>query len=440
MAEPKNMIVAQSGGPSPVINNTVRGIVETSREMSEIGTVYGGFHGIEGVLKEELLDLTAQSPEEIALLRTTPAAGSIGTCRYKLKDWQNEDFDRIMEVFKAHNVGYFVYVGGNDSMDTANKVANIARERGLDVCGLGGPKTIDNDVGDSEFKLIDHTPGYGSTARYWSNFIQMSNEENNGSCPADPVLVCQAMGRKIGYIPAAARLADPNREMPLQIYLAEKKVTLEQIQHNINECLKEHGRAIVVVSEGLEIEGLEIPEEFVVRDSFGHAMLSSSKITIAQMLVNALNDDKFKLAVKGAARCNVPGTHQRNDIVHASNVDLTESYYVGQKAALMAGADEHGYMASILRPDRENYTIEYGKAPLSEVANSERHFPSDWITECGTDVTDDFVKYARPLIGDNWVSVPIIDGRIRLAQLDKIYADQKLGSYIPQADRMKAPK
>lgn len=434
------MIVAQSGGPSPVINNTVRGIVETSREMSEIGTVYGGFHGIEGVLKEELLDLTAQSPEEIALLRTTPAAGSIGTCRYKLKDWQNEDFDRIMEVFKAHNVGYFVYVGGNDSMDTANKVANIARERGLDVCGLGGPKTIDNDVGDSEFKLIDHTPGYGSTARYWSNFIQMSNEENNGSCPADPVLVCQAMGRKIGYIPAAARLADPNREMPLQIYLAEKKVTLEQIQHNINECLKEHGRAIVVVSEGLEIEGLEIPEEFVVRDSFGHAMLSSSKITIAQMLVNALNDDKFKLAVKGAARCNVPGTHQRNDIVHASNVDLTESYYVGQKAALMAGADEHGYMASILRPDRENYTIEYGKAPLSEVANSERHFPSDWITECGTDVTDDFVKYARPLIGDNWVSVPIIDGRIRLAQLDKIYADQKLGSYIPQADRMKAPK
>ena len=261
MAEPKNMIVAQSGGPSPVINNTVRGIVETAREMSEIGTVYGGFHGIEGVLKEELLDLTAQSPEEIALLRTTPAAGSIGTCRYKLKEWQNEDFDRIMEVFKAHNIGYFVYVGGNDSMDTANKVANIARERGLDVCGLGGPKTIDNDVGDSEFKLIDHTPGYGSTARYWSNFIQMSNEENNGSCPADPVLVCQAMGRKIGYIPAAARLADPNREMPLQIYLAEKKVTLEQIQHNINECLKEHGRAIVVVSEGLEIEGLEIPEE-----------------------------------------------------------------------------------------------------------------------------------------------------------------------------------
>ncbi|TWT63410.1 diphosphate--fructose-6-phosphate 1-phosphotransferase [Rubinisphaera italica] len=429
----KNMIVAQSGGPSPVINNTLRGIVETARELSEIGTVYGGWHGIEGVLKEELINLTDQCPEEIALLRTTPAAGSIGTCRYKLKDHQNEDFDRIMEIFKAHDIGYFVYIGGNDSMDTANKVANVARERGLDVVGIGGPKTIDNDVGDSEFKLIDHTPGYGSTARYWSNYIQMSNEENNGSCPADPVLVMQAMGRKIGYIPAAARLADPNREMPLQIYLAERKVNIEEVRENINKTLKEHGRAMVVVSEGLEIDGLEIPEEFVVRDSFGHAMLSSSKITVGQMLVNALNEKP--LAVKGKARCNVSGTHQRNDIVHASNVDLAESYYVGQKAALLAANGEHGYMASILRADRENYTIEYGKAPLPEVANSERHFPQEWITPCGTDVTDDFIKYARPLIGDNWVSVPVIDGRIRLARMKPIFADQKLDKYVPQADR-----
>ncbi|QDU38335.1 6-phosphofructokinase [Maioricimonas rarisocia] len=435
----KNMIVAQSGGPSPVINNTLRGIVETARQMDEIDTVYGGWHGIEGVLKEELINLSAQCPEEIALLRTTPAAGSIGTCRYKLKDHQNEDFDRIIEIFKAHNIGYFVYIGGNDSMDTANKVANVARERGLDVCGIGGPKTIDNDVGDSEFQLIDHTPGYGSTARYWSNYVQMANEENNGSCPADPVLVLQAMGRKIGYIPAAARLADPNREMPLQIYLAERKVSIDQIRHNVNEMLKEHGRAILVVSEGLEIDGLEIPEEFKVRDSFGHVMLSSSKITVAQMLTNALNDkEKFKLAVKGAARCNVSGTHQRNDIIHASNVDLTEAYYVGQKAALLAAGGEHGYMASILRADRENYTVEYGKAPLPEVANSERHFPKAWISECGTDVTDEFIKYARPLIGDNWVSVPIIDGRIRLAKLNmskEMFADQKLDAYIPQADR-----
>ncbi|TWT58013.1 6-phosphofructokinase [Thalassoglobus neptunius] len=432
----KNMIVAQSGGPSAVINNTVRGIVETARQMDEIGTVYAGWHGIEGVLKEELLDLSKQSAEEIALLRTTPAAGSFGTCRYKLKPGQDEDFDRVMEVFKAHDIGYFCYVGGNDSMHTAYTVANLARERGLDVCGLGGPKTIDNDVGDSEFKLVDHTPGYGSTARYWAHYIQQANEENRGSCPADPVLVLQAMGRKIGYIPAAARLADPNREMPLQIYLAEREVTIDQIHENVNNLLKERGRAIVVVSEGLSITGLEIPEEFIVRDSFGHPTFSSSKITVGQMLTNALNDRG--LAVKGAARCNVPGTHQRNDMVYASTVDLEESYYVGQKAALLAGAGEHGYMSTILRTDWDNYQVKYDKAPLSEVAEKDRKFPSKWISECGTDVTDDFVKYARPLIGDNWVSVPMIDGRLRFAQLDtrkEMFASQKLGAYVPQADR-----
>ncbi len=433
---PKNMIVAQSGGPSPVINNTVRGIVETARQMDEIGTVYAGWHGIEGVLKEELLDLSKQSEQEIALLRTTPAAGAFGTCRYKLKPGQDEDFDRILEVFRAHDIGYFCYVGGNDSMHTAYTVANLARERGLDVCGLGGPKTIDNDVGDSEFQLVDHTPGYGSTARYWAHYVQQANEENRGSSPSDPVLILQAMGRKIGYIPAAARLADPNREMPLQIYLAERDVTVEQICENINAMLTSRGRCLVVVSEGLSIEGLEIPEEFIVRDAFGHPTFSSSKITVAQMLTNALNDRG--LAVKGSARCNVPGTHQRHDMVYASTVDLEESYYVGQKAALLAAAGEHGFMSTILRTDWENYQVRYDKVPLREVAEKDRKFPSSWISDCGTDVTDDFVTYARPLIGDDWVSVPMIDGRLRLAQLDtrkEMFADQKLESYVPQADR-----
>ena len=213
----KNLVVAQSGGPSPVINNTLRGIIEAARDLDSIDTVYAARHGIEGVLKEELLDVSSQCPQEISLLRYTPAAGSIGTCRYKLKPGQDEDFDRCIEVFKSHNVGYFIYIGGNDSMDTANKIANLAQERGLDLTGIGGPKTIDNDVGDSEFKLIDHTPGYGSCAKYWMHAVQNANEENKGSCPADPVLVLQAMGRRIGFIPAAARLADPNREMPLQI-------------------------------------------------------------------------------------------------------------------------------------------------------------------------------------------------------------------------------
>ena len=222
MTQHNNVAVAQSGGPTPVINSTLRGIVEMCKSMPDrFGTVYAGLHGIEGVLQELLIDMSAQPDEEIALLSITPAAGSIGTCRYKLKEHQAEDFERVIEVLKAHQVGFFFYIGGNDSMDTAHKIALLARERGLDLVAIGGPKTIDNDVGDSKFQLIDHTPGYGSVARYWALNVQNANEENKGSCPADPVLVMQAMGRKIGFIPAAARLADPNREMPLQIYLGE---------------------------------------------------------------------------------------------------------------------------------------------------------------------------------------------------------------------------
>ena len=215
----KNVIVAQSGGPTPVINNSLRGIIETCKMFPDnFGTVYGGWHGIEGVLKEELLDLSAQKEEEIALLRTTPAAGAIGTCRYKVKAHQKEDFDRVVQVLKAHDVGYFFYIGGNDSMDTANKVAKLAQEKGLDLIGVGGSKTIDNDVGDSEFKLVDHTPGYGSVARYWAMNIQNANEENMGSSPADPVLVLQVMGRKIGYIPAASRpKTRPNNKISILV-------------------------------------------------------------------------------------------------------------------------------------------------------------------------------------------------------------------------------
>ena len=411
-----------------MINNSLRGLVEMARELPEIGTIYAGWHGIEGVLKEELLDLSGQDPEEIALLRTTPAAGSIGTCRYKLRDHQNEDFDRVLEVLQAHNVGYFCYIGGNDSMDTANKVAKLGQERGLDLIGIGVPKTIDNDVGDSEFQLIDHTPGYGSTARYWSHMVQMANEENNGSCPADPVLVMQAMGRRIGFIPAAARLADPQRQLPLQIYLAEKPISIEQIADNVNDQLRKDGRAILVVSEGLKLG--DIGE---TKDSFGHTQFSASQITVAQMLVNELN--RRGLAAKGAARANVPGTDQRHNMVYASNIDLEEAYRVGQQAALLAAAGESGYMATILRCDGPNYNVRYDKVPLEKVANSERMFPADWIAESGYDVTDDFIKYAKPLVGQDWVSVPMIDGRLRLAQLKPLFADQKLPSYVPQADR-----
>ncbi|MBC7249966.1 MAG: diphosphate--fructose-6-phosphate 1-phosphotransferase [Anaerolineae bacterium] len=431
MTPPKNVVVAQSGGPSPVINNSLRGIVETCRALPEhFGTVYAGWHGIEGVLREELLDLSAQPAEEIALLRTTPAAGAIGTCRYKLKAAQQEDFERVVEVFRAHNVGYFFYIGGNDSMDTAHKVAQLAHQRGLDLVATGVPKTIDNDVGDAEFKLIDHTPGYGSVARYWALTVQNANEENAGSYPADPVLVMQAMGRKIGFIPAAARLADPDREMPLLIFMRESGLTLEELAERVNDMLKERKRALVVVSEGFDVG--ELGER---RDAFGHVQFSSSQMTVERVVVNYLN--QVGLAARGAARGNVPGTDQRHNMIYASTVDLEEAYKVGQKAVLIALEDGSGYMATILRQPGPIYSVYYDKVPLEQVANSERAFPEAWIAPSHVDVTDDFVRYARPLIGDDWPSVPLVDGRQRFARLRPIFAEKKLPPYVPQAHRAK---
>jgi 6-phosphofructokinase 1 len=430
MASAKNLVVAQSGGPSPVINNTLRGIVEMARELSEIGTVYAARHGIEGVLKEQLLDLSAQDPEEVSLLRYTPAAGSIGTCRYKLKEAQQEDFERAIEVLRAHDVGFFIYIGGNDSMDTANKIALLAQQRGLDLVGIGGPKTIDNDVGDSEFQLIDHTPGYGSAAKYWMHAVQYANQENSGSCPADPVLVLQAMGRKIGFIPAAARLADPGREMPLQIYLAESPCTLEQLADNVNDQLQRDGRCLVVISEGFDVGELGL-----VHDSFGHAQFSASKMTVGQRVVNYLNE--VGLACKGAARGNVPGTDQRHSMAYASTVDLDEAYRAGQMAAQLAGRGESGFMATILRNPGPVYSVRYDKVPLEAVANSERRFPTHWIADGGMDVTDAFVRYARPLVGEAMVSLPMVDGRQRMTCFQPRYAAQKLPPYVPQADRPK---
>ena len=423
----KNVIVAQSGGPSPVINNSLRGIIETCKKFPEkFGKIYGGWHGIEGVLKEELLDLSAQDEEEISLLRTTPAAGSIGTCRYKLKEHQDKDFARLMEIFKAHSIGYFFYIGGNDSQHTAYKVSELAKEHGLEVIGTGVPKTIDNDVGDSEFKLIDHTPGYGSVARYWSHIVQNANEENMGSSPADPVLVIQAMGRKIGYIPAASRLADPKREMPLQIYMTESNIDLDQLTDNVNDQLNKDGRCIVVISEGFDVGSVG-----EVKDSFGHTVFGASQMSVYQTVVNHLNAKGFN--VTGKARGQVMGTDQRDTMIYASTIDLDEAYKVGQKAVDIAMNDGNGWMATILREPGLIYNVNYDKVPLEKVALSERTFPSQWIADNKFDVTDKFIEYLKPLIGEDWVSVPVINGIQRFARMQTIFAEKKLPDYLPQA-------
>lgn len=427
MVKPQNVIIAQSGGPTPVINASLRGVIEGCRAYPDtFGTLFAGVHGIEGILQEKLLNLSVQPDDEIALLSTTPAAGAIGTCRYKLKADQNTDFERIIEVFKAHNVGYFFYNGGNDSMDTAHQVALLAQQYGLDLVATGVPKTIDNDVGDAAFKLIDHTPGYGSVARYWALNVQNANEENAGSCPSDPVLVLQAMGRKIGYIPAAARLADPGREMPMLILMRESGLTLEDLADAVNTLLKQRQRAMVIISEGFDVG--HIGER---KDSFGHTMFSSSTMTVEQTVVNYLNETG--IAARGAARGNVSGTDQRHNIIYASSVDMEEAYQVGLKASQIAAEQGSGYMATILREPGLNYQVRYDKVQLELVANSERTFPAAWLTASRTDVTDDFIRYAKPLIGESWPTIPLINGLQRFTRFTPVFADQKLNTYTPQA-------
>lgn len=419
----KNAIVAQSGGPSPVINASLQGVIEACMEYNDhIDDIYAAWHGIEGVLKEEIIDIRKQPLEEIKLLKHTPAAGAIGTCRYKLKSDMTEDFERIIEVFKAHDIGYFFYIGGNDSMDTAKKISDLAHKMNYELIVTGVPKTIDNDVGDQEFKLIDHTPGYGSTARYWANIIQNINEENKGINVSECVAVIQAMGRKSGFITAASRLGDINRDMPLLIFMAECNHDLESLAENVNCQLKKSKRCIVVVNEGFNAG--DLGEAF---DGFGHIEYGASKMAAGQKVVNYLNEKG--LAARGQATFQLPGILQRSVSHYASRVDIEEAYNVGIKAVDIAINEGTGYMASILRKDSIRYEAYYSKAKLEDVANSVRFIPEGWISKNKLDVTDDFIKYALPLIGDGNPDVVHQNGLQRFTRFEVKFIDKKLKNY-----------
>ncbi|MGQ9588810.1 MAG: diphosphate--fructose-6-phosphate 1-phosphotransferase [Planctomycetota bacterium] len=421
----RNVLVAQSGGPSPVLNASLQGVFDACSDRSErIGRVLAAWHGVEGILQEELIDLTAQPREEMALLKVTTSAGAIGTCRYKLRETEEEDFRRILDVFRAHSVGFFFYIGGNDSMDTALKVSRLARERGMDLVVAGVPKTIDNDVGDPDFRLIDHTPGYGSAARYWAHVVRDLDEENRGMSPSECVCVIQAMGRKSGFLPAAARLADPERRMPLQIYTAESGHNLESLAECVNRELQTSGRSIVVVSEGFDVGSLG-----EARDGFGHIEYGASKLAAAQVVASYLNEKGLR--ARGQASWQVPGVLQRSTSIYASAVDIEEAYEVGRHAVEVAFRDGTGWMATILRSPGDTYRPLYDKVPLERVANSVRGLPASWIAPGGTDVTDDFVRYARPLMGDAWPEVRLERGLPRFARLRLSFLEKRLAPYVP---------
>jgi len=431
----KNAVIAQSGGPTAVINNSIRGVIDSLGKSGKIDRIYGARMGIIGVLKEEIFDITAQDARQVKLLSDTPSAGVIGSCRYKIKN--EEDMERIVEVLEKQNIGYFFYCGGNDSMDTANKVSILAKKKGLDIISTGIVKTIDNDVGgdlqeDGTFAVCDHNPGYGSVARYTAMNILEANQENKASYTSDPVLVISSMGRKIGFITAAARLSDPERKMPLLILLPEAlnknkpEDNLQFILEKVNEKISEFGRCIVSISEGLEIGDLDI-----LKDNFGHAQFGASGKSVEQALINYLNGldrkdskgySKSRLACKGIARCEKPGTKQRREFFTTSKTDLKEAYEVGLYAAEIALKGEGGYMSTIIRKPGSQYRVVFDKVPLGTVANADRKFPDRWIAGNRVDVTDDYIKWALPLIGGD---LP------EFAEFKKVFAAKKCRDYTP---------
>ncbi|MCL1895869.1 MAG: diphosphate--fructose-6-phosphate 1-phosphotransferase [Clostridiales bacterium] len=429
-----NALVALGGGPSPVINASLLGVVEACRDFEHIDGVYGALHGIEGVLKEELVRLDTQDPAELAKLRHTPASGVIGTCRYKLgKDERAAgDYLRALDVFRAHGVGYFFYIGGNDSMDTAHKISVLAREKGEMLVCAGIPKTIDNDLGDEARTLIDHTPGFGSTARYWAMLMKDAEEENRGMYVSEPVSVFQTMGRKAGFITAAARLADPGRRTPLQMYFAETGQGIEDLYENVCRSLRECGRAVVVVSEGFNIGTIR-----EARDGFGHIEYGASDDTAMQAVVSFLN--RRGLPVRGNATGQIPGVMQRSTGACRSEVDEEEAYEAGRHAVKIALSDGTGYMATILRDySAPGYSAYFSKVPMEVIANSARGLPREWIAKGGTDVTDAYIDYAMPLIGEGMRDLPVKapGGLPDFARLDLSRAEKRLEAFIPVNHRI----
>lgn len=425
-----NTVVAQSGGPTTVINNSIKGAVDLLLSSDRIGTIFGARMGVLGILYENLLDISKQQEELINQMGKTPSAGMLGSCRYKVKS--DEDIRRIIEVFKMHNIGYFLYCGGGDSMDTAEEIHIAAREEGLNLIVTGIPKTIDNDLGgplkdDGTFDICDHNPGYGCVARNTAINVLEANEENKASYTSDPVLVIGLMGRNAGFIPAAARLADPLRKIPLLIVIPENmkgepEDNLKFINQSINEKLEKFKRCIVVIGEGVKLGA-----SAASKDSFGHIQFSSSGVSVEQILTNYLNgldriDKKTRLIVRGNARCEKPGTRQRREMAYVSKVDLIESYNLGKCAAKIALDGNNGYMSTIERIPGVSYKVVYNKILLKNVAGFERKFTEEWILKDELDVSDDFIRWAMPLIGSK---LPEFNG------FEEIYAEKKCERYIP---------
>lgn len=407
------VLLGQSGGPTSVINASAAGVFITAIDSEHITDVYGAVHGIRGILNEEFYDMRQEERKELELLKNTPSS-AIGSVRYKLADPAKDDTDyrRLLEVFKKYNIRYFFYNGGNDSMDTANKINEFMKNSGWDMRVMGVPKTIDNDL-----NITDHSPGYASAARYVATtFMELYHDATVYDIPQ--VTIVEIMGRHAGWLTAASQLAKSLGQGPDLIYLPEQAFEIDVFNRRVKEVLAEKGKVLVAVSEGVQTaDGKFIPEILgeVKRDSFGHAQLGGTAHILA-------DEVEKNLGVK--VRAIEFSLMQRSAAHLASKVDVEEAYNAGKLAVEHAINGVSGKMVGFKRLSSKPYKIEYVLIPLTEAANTEQMVPLNWILPNGEGLTNDFVDYALPLIqGDGGVVYE--NGLPRFAKLKKVRAPKK---------------
>ena len=398
----KNMLVAQSGGPSAAINATITGVIDAGLASSRVEHVYGALNGIKGVLNENfvMLDDICRSPETRDLLAVTPAA-ALGSCRWKLKNPEEDkrEFEEIIRILRKNNIGYFIYTGGNDSMDTVYKLSVYCREHGVDdIKIMGAPKTIDNDLGET-----DHCPGFGSAAKFIATaFTEIACDCYVYDIPS--VTVVEVMGRNAGWLTASAALArNEARHVPQLIYLWERAFETERFGEDVKEALERENNIIIAVSEGLkDARGNYVGEEMKSgkEDAFGHKYLSGIGKYLEQVIT-----DKISCKVR-SVELNIL---QRCAGYMLSETDIIESRNLGAFAAVSAIRGESGKMSALKRMPGDNYQVEIVLADLSKIANVEKTVPLEWITENGHDITQEMVDYLRPLIQGE-VRIPYKDG------------------------------
>ncbi len=408
----KNAFYAQSGGVTAVINASASGVIETARKYpNKIGKVYAGENGIIGALTENLIDTSLESDSDITALNHTPS-GSFGSCRYKMKSLEANkvEYERLIEVFKAHDIGYFFYNGGGDSADTCLKVSQLSESMGYPIQAIHIPKTVDNDL-----PVTDNCPGFGSVAKYIAvSTMEASFDVASMAATSTKIFVLEVMGRHAGWIAAAGGLVDSS--IPVVILFPEIDFDEKSFLAKVDKNVKEYGYCTIVVSEGTKWPDGRFLAEQGTRDDFGHAQLGGAAPVVANIIKKSLGY-KFHWAVADYL--------QRAARHLASNSDVEQAYALGEAAVEMALDGKNSIMPAIIRTSNNPYKWEIGCGELKDIANVEKMMPSNYISEDGFSITDECREYLLPLIeGENYP--PYINGLPDYVVLKKSKVDKKL--------------